>query len=54
MPLAPLQYDAEVRDGNILAIYFIGMRRWIKRLTRRIDMSHQLMSKEIEVDPLSI
>ena len=54
MPLIPVENHAEMRNGNVFAIDFVGVGRRVKRTTGRIDMGHQLMSKEIEVDPFAI
>jgi hypothetical protein len=43
-----------MRNGNIFTVYFVGMGWRMKRQTRRIDVGYQLVSEEIEVDPLSI
>lgn len=51
VPLRPLKYYAKVRNRDILAIDFVGMRRRAKRLTGGIDMRDELMTKKIEVYP---
>ena len=49
LPCLPFQDDAEMRHGNILPIHFVVMH---VRLAARIEMRHQLVAEEIEVDPL--
>jgi hypothetical protein len=54
MPLRPFEYDTEMRYWNVFTVHLIRMRWRTKRLPGRVNMRHQLMTEEIEIDPLPI
>src|SRR5262245_10979506 len=47
-PGLPRQHDAEMRHGYILAVDFVE----VQRASRGIEVRDELMTEEIEVDPL--
>ena len=49
LPRLPLQHDAKMRHGNVVAIHLVVVH---VRLAAGIEMRHDLVPEEIEIHPL--